>query len=196
MAGESTFLPDDCGIPSFDDLEARQIVWLAAKALVGGGASTLERGADRQRFLNLVRLTDRTIVDFALSREALQRYLAYRHEDDLSSLFTSVSHVEAGVTALARCLIFAEALMKSRTAPPVESSELPPKPLRNRIRRLRNKIEHYDEEIAAAGIPADTMPMLHVLDDRVQLTSISITWEEIDRAVRMVHSLTARLIAL
>ncbi|MFE7423708.1 hypothetical protein [Rhodococcus sp. NPDC057529] len=196
MAEESTFLPNKCGIPSFCDLEAHQIAWFAAKAFVGAGSPQLAGGADRQQFLNLVRLTDRTIVNFVLSREELQGYIAHRHEGDFGSLFASVSHVEAGVTALARCLIFAEALMKSDTAPPVERSELPPKPLRERIRKLRNKIEHYDEDIAHGTIPTETMPMLHVLDDRVQLTSISITWPEIDVAVRLIHSLTARLIAL
>lgn len=195
MTGHA-FLPNVCGIPSFDDLSHTQIVSLTMKALVGDVSPQLATGPDRQRFLNLIRLTDRTIMDFGLARGALQKYIDLRHQGNLSSLFTAVSHVEAGMTALARCLVFADALKKSATAPPVTHNELPRDHIRTVIRELRNEIEHHDKAIARGDIPAEMMPMLHIRDDRVELLPFAITWSELDGAVRKVHSLTARLIEL
>ncbi len=100
------------------------------------------------------------------------------------------------MTALARCLAFAKLLMKSATAPHIAGNELPRKPTQDTIRHLRNEIEHYDKAFANGDIPAETMPMPHGLDDGVELNLISVGWSELDGAVRKIHALTARLIAL
>ena len=193
----ATYLPDTCGIPEFDDLDQRQIVSFATKTLVEEKPFQLdENGPDRQRLLNLVRLMDRTIVDFELARASLQVYIAQRYQGNLSGLFISISHVEAGVTAFARALTFAEWLMRSKYAPAIAKDELPPKTIRDSVRAVRNKIEHYDEEIAHGNVPTETMPMLQILDNCLKLESESISWTDLDESIRKLHSLVARLIQL
>lgn len=193
---EGGFFPNVCAIPRFDDLCDRQIVSVAANALVGRGPAQLSGGADRQRFLNLVRLTDRMVGDFQMASQALQSFVDRRSSGELSSLFLTVSYVESGCAAFARSLKFANALMRSNDAPDVASYELPAKSFQARVRKMRNAIEHYDERIAKGSVNFDDMPMLKIGDTDMQLLSIAITWLELDGGVRQIHALSSRLIAL
>ncbi|WP_280333228.1 hypothetical protein [Nocardia wallacei] len=138
------FLPKTCGIPAFDDLDHPLIVAVAGKTLVGQLSPQLSGWRERQLFLNLVRLSDRAIVDFSLARTALLDYIAHRYEGRISTHFSAISHVEAGITALSRCIDFANALVRSPKAPPIAKEELPRKAVRDSIRKVRNAIEHTD----------------------------------------------------
>jgi len=191
------FLPDICGIPAFDDLGHPQIVVVAAKVFIGGLSPQLSGWHERQLFLNLVRLSDRAIVDFGLAREALLDYIAHRYEGRVSTHFSSISHMEAGITALARCIRFANALARSLVSPPIGRDELPRKAVQDSIRNVRNAIEHTDLALNKGAISSG-VAMLHVLDDQVELegdrarvvgtrrsdAADSRTREETDRASR------------
>ncbi|MFF5034113.1 hypothetical protein [Nocardia salmonicida] len=158
-----SYLPNECNIPDFTDLQHPQIVLVAAKTFIGELTPALSTWNERQLFLNLVRITDRAIVDFGLASLALQDYIAFRYEGRISTLFTAISHVESGVNALARCTRYANALKSIKEAPPIQNKKLPSRTVQFRIRNLRNAIEHTDGSLADNKIRPDTLAMLHVL---------------------------------
>jgi hypothetical protein len=188
-------LPDICGIPAFVDLDHPQIVVVAAKVFIGGLSPQLSGWHERQLFLNLVRLSDRAIVDFGLAREALLDYIAHRYEGRVSTHFSAISHMEAGITALARCIDFANALARSLVSPPIGKDELPRKAVQDSIRKVRNAIEQTDDALKNGTISSG-MAMLHVLDDRVELEGTALGWSELDVAMRRIHALVKSLIEL
>ncbi len=189
------FLPEICGIPEFDDLDYPLIVSMAGKAFVGDLSPQLSEWRERQLFLNLVRLSDRTIVDFGLAREALLDYIAHRYEGRISTHFSAISHTEAGITALARCIDFANALARSPVSPSIANEELPRRAVQDLIRKVRNAIEHTDGALKNGTISSGAA-MLHVLDDRVELEGIALKWSDLDVAMRKIHALVNRLIDL
>ncbi|MBF6446566.1 hypothetical protein IU429_02675 [Nocardia elegans] len=195
MIEQHPFLPDICGIPAFEDLDHPQMVAVAGKVFVGELSPQLSEWRERQLFLNLVRLSDRAIVDFCLAREALIDYIAHRYEGRISTHFSAISHMEAGITALARCVDFANALARSPVAPAIGKEELPRKAVQDSIRKLRNSIEHTDGALKRGTISSG-MAMLHVLDNRVELEGIALGWSELDVAMRKIHALAKRLIEL
>ncbi|MBF6063274.1 hypothetical protein IU500_17465 [Nocardia terpenica] len=189
------FLPNVCGIPTFDDLDRRQIVAVTGRVFVGELSPQLSEWRERQLFLNLVRLSDRAIADFGFAREALLDYIAHRYEGRVSTHFSAISHMEAGITALARCIDFANALARSPVTPPIGNDELPRKAVQDSIRKVRNAIEHTDGALKRGTISSG-MAMLHVLNDRVELEGIALKWSELDTAVRKIHALAKSLIEL
>jgi hypothetical protein len=153
-------------------------------------------GLERPLCVSFVRLVDSTVTGLGRASTDLDDYVEHWPEGRLSTYFSAVSHVEASVTALHRCLRFGEALRRRSEAPAISRTELPRNNVVDKIRNLRHAIEHADEYSLRLEGTDEPFPMLAIRDERLEVGSAVLTFKELEGAVRKVHSLATRLISV
>jgi hypothetical protein len=159
-------------------------------------------GPGGYQFLNLIRLVDKTLLEYEQSREYLQRYV---DSDNTTSLFfRCTDHMENCVDSLQRSFLHMEGLkvalhkeMKrtEETLPKIGRDELPKKSDRNRVRRIRNAMHHMDEKISRGEAGADIAPIgLNVKSDSVELDHEEIYFAELAFWIQQIYKVAVRLV--
>lgn len=108
---------------------------------------------------NLTRLTDKAVIEYEAARAALDRYVDPRGDRALSDVFRTFDHLETCLDALHRAGQHAEALRSAPGGPAINVKQTPSPEARDRVRKVRNAIQHAEERIlrgktgAATGRP-------------------------------------------
>ena len=96
--------------------------------------------------INLVRLTDKTIVEYEAARTSLDSYVP---DGAFSDLFRTFDHLETCVDTLARVVKHAATLRSLPGPPRVPKSSLPSPAAQKRVIDARNAMQHAENEIVA-----------------------------------------------
>ncbi|HEX9003361.1 MAG TPA: hypothetical protein VGB07_25865 [Blastocatellia bacterium] len=147
---------------------------------------------------NFVRLVDRAILEHELAHAEFKLYVERR---GLERFIRGQGHLETCIQSFHRSLNYVDALrgLGLRLAdgtpliPRAKDVEVLSTPVRNRIRDLRHAIEHTDERILKNRAPVGNPIALNPDDSSVCLEGISLTYEELARWLRQLHSLAVRI---
>jgi hypothetical protein len=129
-------------MPSLAHLDTKNTLNALLNVLTGSGPQLPPLSHGLQS--NLVRLTDRTIVEYEAARTSLDGYVADRA---LSDLFRTFDHLETCVDTLARVVKHAETLQTLPQLPRIPASHLPSPAARKRVIDARNAMQHAENEI-------------------------------------------------
>jgi hypothetical protein len=171
------------------------------RVLGGAGFQTPDRS--RAFFLNLVRLTDKTLGEYEETRTHLQRYVDSPNKTSL--LLKCTGHMENCIDSLHRLFKHASKLrnrlhtLEKETGQPVPKldwKKLPKKKETDRIEHIRHAIQHMDDRIsegkAGEGI---SYIGLHVMSDSIELEDEIIYHRELAAWTQQVHKVAEQLVA-
>lgn len=96
--------------------------------------------------INLVRLTDKTIVEYEAARTSLDCYVP---NGPLSDLVRTCDHLETCVETLARVVKHAATLRRLPGLPRIPKSRLPSPAAQKRVIDARNAMQHAENDIVA-----------------------------------------------
>jgi hypothetical protein len=158
-------------------------------------------GSGQAQFLNLVRLVDKTLLEYESARQHLQEYV---DSDNRTSLFMRcVGHMENCIDSLNRAFSHLDGLKaslhheQSRTGQPmpqIARKEIPNARNRKRVNDIRDAIQHMDDRISKGRAGADVAPIgLNVKSDSIELGNEEIYFVELAHWVRQVYEVTERL---
>jgi hypothetical protein len=159
-------------------------------------------GPGEYQFLNLIRLVDKTLLEYEQARKHLQQYVDSGNQTSL--FMRCVGHMENCIDSLHRSLLHMEGLKVSlhkvreranESLPQVAREELPKKSDRNRVKRIRHAIQHMDERIARGKAGADIAPIgLNVKSDSVELDHEEIYFTELASWIQQIYKVAVRLV--
>lgn len=144
---------------------------------------------------NLLRLVDKATEAYERGRRELLEY-ATTDNQTMSPLFRAVDAFEDCIISAHRSMLYVGGLKKLTPTPALDWSVLPQAPDLERLRSMRNRIEHTDEDIVESrhgqGVPGNAA-MLLVMDDRVELGANSITYDELSGWLEGLNALAKEL---
>ena len=192
--------PKRCAMPDLSDLHANLTLdYFLNRTL--GNAGLQMKGSGQAQFLNLVRLVDKTLLEYESARQYLQQYV---ESDNRTSLFMRcVGHMENCIDSLNRAFSHLEGLKaslhheQSRTSQPIPQiarEEVPNARSRKRVNDIRDAIQHMDDRISKGRAGAEIAPIgLNVKSDSIELDNEEIYFADLAHWVRQVYEVTGRL---
>jgi hypothetical protein len=192
--------PERCDMPDLSDLHGNLTFDYFLNRYFRRAGLQME-GSGQAQFLNLVRLVDKTLLEYESARQYLQQYV---DSDNRTSLFMRcVDHMENCIDSLNRAFAHLEGLKtslhyeRSRTSQPmpqIDRQEIPSARNKKRINDIRDAIQHMDDRISKGRAGADTAPIgLNVKSDSIELDNEEIYFDELAHWVRQVYAVTERL---
>lgn len=119
----------------------------------------------RGLFNNLVRLTDKAVVEYDTARVACEEFAAtVRNAPRVTDYFRAIDHFENCLNALHRALLHAEAIKSTATAPAFDRNQWRAlASVRRRLTSFRDAIEHTDDRMKSHNEEQWTGPAFLVL---------------------------------
>jgi hypothetical protein len=195
--------PRRCEMPDLSNLSAKLTVNYILNYTFGNAGLQMG-GSGQYQFLNLIRLVDKTLLEYEQARDYLQRYVDSHNKTSL--FLRCVDHMETCVDSLHRVFLHLEGLKASlhekqeRTArtneslPQIRRGELPGKNARKRIRRIRHAMQHMDERIGRGEAGADIAPIgLNVKSNSIELDHEEVYFAELASWIRQMHEFAEQL---
>jgi hypothetical protein len=137
-------------MPSLEHLEAKNILNVMLNAMFGGRGIPGQPGRSMTNYL--ARLTDKTILAYESARAELTRYVERPTENFLSPLVRTMDQLETTVDSLWRASRFTGHLRTDPLAPTVDAERLLSDADAQRLRRMRNAIQHSDERVLTGEV--------------------------------------------
>jgi hypothetical protein len=170
--------------------------------LVFGGAGLQMHGPGQAQFLNLVRLVDKTILEYENARQYLQRYVDSHNK--LRLFMRCVDHMENCVDSLNRAFSHLEGLRtslhreqsrSSEPLPQITREDIPSSTARKRINDIRDAMQHMDDRISKGRAGRDIAPIgLNVKSDSIELDNEEIYFVELVHWIEQIYAVTERLV--
>jgi hypothetical protein len=140
---------------------------------------------DVQQWLNLVRLTDKSIRCFEAARHHLAEYSANAHEGRVSSFYLAVDDLESTVSATHRAVLASAALQPAVAvglATPTERQA-------DLLRRVRNRVEHIDERVARRQQRSQPIHLHYLLPapTRVIIDGLELPHRDLASCIRKMY---------
>jgi hypothetical protein len=134
-------------LPPLDVFDQR-VLNLALTAFFAG--SLPPGGSDSALLTGFVRLTDATARYYNDARQSFLDWSDSPSGEGFGTFFRGVSELETCITTLHRATRYADALVRSQGAPPIDRNlDLPRKRDIYLLRRMRDAIEHADRDIVS-----------------------------------------------
>lgn len=192
--------PKRCDMPGLSDLHGNLTLDYGLNRIWNSAGLQME-GSGRAQFLNLVRLVDKTLLEYESARQYSQQYV---DSDNRTSLFMRcVGHMENCIDSLNRAFSHLEGLKASlhheqcrtsRPMPRIAREEIPNARNRKRVNDIRDAIQHMDDRISKGRAGASVAPIgLNVKSDSIELDNEEIYFAELAHWVRQVYEVTERL---
>jgi hypothetical protein len=144
--------------------------------------------------INLVRLVDKTLEDYELSRVAFSESVSRPSNNVWSPLFRAVGHMENCFGSLERALRLARRLAEhEETATAVSGFGILEPAVRKRNSKIRNTMEHIDERVIQQQIKEGDLTMLFLSEDAVELQHERIEYSELVAWLRELHDLSTNM---
>jgi hypothetical protein len=188
MASQLNGPPERYDMPDLSELSENTMLTALLLALTGEEPITGTPG--RPLYLNIVRLSDKAVMEYEAARKSLTEFASQRAFGVWSPLFRGVDHLENCITALARALLYVKAL---RSELVVSLPEINTAVAEN-IRRLRHRVEHTDEDIVQGKLAEGHAPFLEAASDRVYLREVEVTFDELVDTIRQVDAVVQALV--
>jgi hypothetical protein len=193
--------PKRCEMPDLSNMSDKLTISYFMNQTFGRTGLQLD-GPGGYQFLVLIRLVDKTLLEYEQAREYLQRYVDSNNKT--SQFMRCVGHMENCVDSLHRCFLHMEGLRvslhkererESDPLPHIGREEVPKKSSRDRVMRIRHAIQHMDERISKGRAGADIAPIgLNVKSDSIELDHEEIYFAELASWIRQVYKVAERLI--
>ena len=144
--------------------------------------------------ITLVRLVDKSLEDYELSRVAFSEYVSRSSNNVWSPLFRAVGHMENCFSSLERALRLARRLADhEETASAFSNCSVLAPAVRKRISKIRNAMEHIDDRVARQQINQGDLTMLFLGEDAVELQHERIEYLELAAWLRELHDLSTKM---
>lgn len=173
---------------------------LRAKRQLGHvlGVAAPREPKGRQIVDGLIRLSDKSISEYAACRERLLLFLRQGHANDL---YRAQDHFESCVLALHRAINFLDRLrsLGYRTS---DGQPLVARPrdlavlrddVRGRVRRLRDLLEHLEDDIVGDRIPPSSPAQLHLGWELAVLEGAELAYKDLAEWCTDIHRIVAPL---
>jgi hypothetical protein len=148
---------------------------------------------------HLARLTDKAILEYESARASLDAFIKGRRGGRLTDLFRAYDHLETCIDAVARAANFAEALRTDPGPPTIHLKQLPTVAARDRVRLVRNAIQHAEEDLLKGKTPQVTgRPSLLIARDKslgVARKGMYIRYGDLANWITRYHDLVRDLIS-
>lgn len=129
--------------------------------------------------VTLARLVDRALEEHAGARDELLAHFNRKWNPDVTYFLRATNRMEALVSTVWRLLGLAEAVRRTKEAPPISREETPGKTEFERLNRIRRAIEHMDERIRNGRVGPGQPTMVIVGNDSIQLEGEEIGHDEL-----------------
>jgi hypothetical protein len=184
--------PRRSAMPDLSELFRKTILtFLLSHIYQGAGAKDY---CARAFQINLVRLVDKALEDYELSRVAFSEYVSRPSNNVWSPLFRAVGHMENCFGSLERALRLARRLAEhEETATAVSGFSILEPAVRKRISKIRNTMEHIDERVIQQQIKEGDLTMLFLSEDAVELQHERIEYSELVAWLRELHDLSTNM---
>jgi hypothetical protein len=149
--------------------------------------------------VHLTRLTDKAILEYESARESLDVFIKGQRGGRLTDLVRVYDHLETCFDAIARAARFAEALRTEPGAPVIHLKQLPTPAARDRVRDVRNAVQHAEEDLLKGETPQVTgRPSLLIARDKslgVARKGMYIRYDHLAKWLTCYHDLVRDLIS-
>ncbi len=182
-------------IPDLSDLDSKSILNLMVNLLVGNTPAMMKLDKGSAYFRNLVRLSDKCIIEYEAGRLACLDFEAnVSTQNKFSPLFRAVNHFENCITSLHRAVQHIDKLGADyRNMGDIVQAARALKGAKERLRRMRDAIEHTDKLIAGGRIGANESMFMSVQPDGLHLEQEHIGFGELAGWVRSVNQVASLL---
>jgi hypothetical protein len=193
LTGWPTFPP----LPDVTDLSAKAMLSIMMRAMFGAPPAVSQASQKAHLlFINLVRLTDKTLNEYTAAKVQIEDFEAHKEDGRFSPLFRAIDHFENCIGALHRALLYVTALGGRREVAPIDRVSLrylkgPTK----RVNDMRDAIEHTDEDILGGRLVEGTARYLWPVAEGITLAGMLITYRELTTWMRHLHGVTTTLLS-
>ena len=190
MSPDEHWKPKKCNAPDIsslsDDLVSEYTLPVVFQSAVPSDA--VLRGLT----VGYVRLVDKCTDEYRRGRSYLDQFV--RSESDLraSTILRAASHFETCINTMKRAINYLEALRRARSGPQI-SKNLAVFREANRIRVLRDAIEHTDQDILNGAINPGNPHVLMVKDNGLALGGEEVSYQDLVRWLEQLHDQARKL---
>jgi hypothetical protein len=169
-------------IPDLSHLHSRNILNLALDTVVGQ-----DSGPESYPFygiwMNLVRLTDKSLQSYQAARKALESYRKVAYQGGIAHFYLAIDLFENVVSAAYRSVLNAERLDE------VVSKQLlhPTVRQRNILRLARNHVEHMDEKLSQRQVKQEEVHVLVPLQSRLEIGSVRLPYRDLASCITKMY---------
>lgn len=182
--------PGDVNFPDLSGLDDKLTVDLVLSMTVG---RAFPPGDAQHLVTAFVRTTEGALRRYEEARLQLELAVA---NDSLASYFRGLDDMEIALVAVHRAMRLAEAL-KTSTETLVGNGEIPPREIRDRLRKMRNAVDHRDGPIVGGLAGVGKTLALDVGEREMTIDDAdgthTMTHEELGELVRDLHRLAVEL---
>jgi hypothetical protein len=178
-------------MPDVSDLFNMNTLNVLLDAQLGGPGNREPRAYPyRGLWLNLVRLTDKALREYDAARAELLDYSSSIGSRHFSPVFRAVDHLENCIGATHRAVLNARAL---RVAGFAKDSPMPTAGQEDRLRLVRNRIEHAEERLVDGRIKPAQFHALRPFDHRVDIGDQRLTYRDLERCIRRMYAIIEKM---
>ena len=139
-----------------------------------------------------VRLVDKCTDEYRQGRSYLDQFVRSEPNQRASLLLRAASHFETCINSMKRAINYLEALRRARNGPQI-SKNLAVFREANRIRVLRDAIEHTDRDIWNGTITPGDPHVLMVQDNGLALGGEDVSYQELVHWLEQLHDQARKL---
>lgn len=184
-------IPDRYEMPDLSGLFPKNSLNIILLALIGQEPITSLLG--RPRWINLVRLTDKAINEFEAARACLDEFAREHRHGRWSPLFRAIDHLENCVTATHRAFLWADALRRDPDVPKLDRDAFPRTYEIDRLNKLRDAIEHADEELKKGSLTPGIANILAPDEHGIELGAARVEFADLARWIEKAYGLVQAL---
>lgn len=190
MSPDEHWKPKKCNAPDIsslsDDLVSEYILRITFHSAVPSDA--VLRGLT----VGYVRLVDKCTDEYRRGRSYLDQFVHSELNLRASTIFRAASHFETCGNTMKRAINYLEALRRARSGPQI-SKNLAVFREANRIRVLRDAIEHTDQDILNGVIIPGDPHVLMVKDNGLALGGEEVSYQDLVHLLEQLHDQARKL---
>lgn len=178
-------LPAQYEMPELSALFSKNVVNRALDRLTGTSGPNLDH-KEAGWWINLVRLSDKSIREYEAARTELAIWIARRNEGHLSPYYVAIDHLENAVGATHRALLHAQELQRRGYG---SAHTLPNAAALRRLDKFRNFVEHTEDKLTEdRAIPAGSLAVLTPLESVMEFGTATLSYDDLASAIREVYA--------
>ncbi|WP_345610430.1 hypothetical protein [Pseudonocardia adelaidensis] len=170
-------------MPDLSHLYERSILNVLLDSLVGRSQVPTDY-PNRGCWMNLVRLTDKALVEYNLASQSLNTWIERKNQGVFSALFKGIDHFENCVVSTHRAILMTDRLRATgvlRRAPRATDRQ------RDQLRKIRNHIEHTDEKVSDGRIRPPEPFFLTPGQTRIELGPARLSYRDLASCITKLY---------
>ena len=184
--------PKTCEMPDLSDLNSKNALNFMLN-IYFRGAGPKDKHA-QMLVKSFARLLDKALYEYESARNSLLEDIKTPNEV-MTPYFRTVDHLETCITTLQRTIEFARKIRKTSKAPVLPRKvNVLSDDTGNRIKKIRNAIEHMDKDIIQGKLKENDSIALVAKSDALELSGEEIYYNELANWLRELHSLAKIII--